>query len=212
MPPPTQDINAETSISSLCPSKVLQGPSNSHYSKKIQLKLIPCCRVENSLVVQGLGLSAFTAKARFQSLVRKLGSHKPHGVTPPPPPPTPPHPAAKRERENEKEWNKITCCIYLSHVFGLIESGLGPQPYFVFLGRGTSWPRPLTSWNVPWFGSVSLPCNGVQVNHLCNAVREMVLGLPLVSGQLPGILLLLGSLSEGGVCQASAVRLLFSPL
>ena len=35
----------------------------------------------NSLVVQWLGLSAFTARAWVQSLVRELRSHKPSGAT-----------------------------------------------------------------------------------------------------------------------------------
>lgn len=64
-------------------------------------------------MVQGLGLSTFTAKARFQSPVRKLVSHKPHCVTPPPPPthPTPHHPAAKkRERENETKPHVAFAC------------------------------------------------------------------------------------------------------
>ena len=34
----------------------------------------------NSLVVQGLGLSTFTARTRVQSLVRELRSCQPHGT------------------------------------------------------------------------------------------------------------------------------------
>ena len=36
--------------------------------------------VENSLVIQGLGLSNFTSGPLVQSLVWELGSHKPHGT------------------------------------------------------------------------------------------------------------------------------------
>ena len=36
----------------------------------------------NSLAVQWLGLSALTAGAGVQSLVRELRSHKPHGTAP----------------------------------------------------------------------------------------------------------------------------------
>ena len=36
-------------------------------------------RIGNSLVVQGLELSAFTAEGQVQSLVRELRSHKPQG-------------------------------------------------------------------------------------------------------------------------------------
>lgn len=141
MPPPTQGINGETlqPFHPQAPVWLSGVPVTAVTAKRSSWKLTPCCGMGNPLAVQGLGLRAFTAKARFQSLVRKLGSHKPHGTSPP-------HPAAKREREREKEWNQITCCVYLSCLFGLIESGLGPQPYFVFLGCGTSWPRPLISW------------------------------------------------------------------
>ena len=51
-----------------------------HRSCKI---IIVCClkllSLGNSLAVQWLGLSAFTAGARVQSLVRELRSHQPHG-------------------------------------------------------------------------------------------------------------------------------------
>ena len=36
--------------------------------------------LQNSLLVQSLGLPAFTAAARVQSLVREVASHKPRGV------------------------------------------------------------------------------------------------------------------------------------
>lgn len=99
----------------------------------------------------GVRTQHFHCQGQVQSPVRTLGSHKPHGVTPPPPP-SPPHlPPRERERERMKQ---SPCCICLSCLFGLTESGLGPQPYFVFLGvalldLGHSLP-----WNVPWLGSV----------------------------------------------------------
>ena len=49
-------------------------------------KVHPCCSMYqnfipgNSLAVQWLGLSAFTAGAQVQSLMGELRSRKPHGV------------------------------------------------------------------------------------------------------------------------------------
>ena len=52
----------------------------------------------NSLVVQWLGLGAFTARARVHSLVRELKSCKPCGVAR----------KIKKERKEKKTWYKET--------------------------------------------------------------------------------------------------------
>ena len=76
----------------------------------------------NSLAVQWLGQSAFTAETRVQSLVREIRSHKPQGV-------------AKQNKNKTNRFTKSSCSDWLKNFFLFLPSPpLHPPPY-----KGRSW-------------------------------------------------------------------------
>ena len=170
---------------------VLRGPSNSCYRKKIQLKT-------NSLLWDGEspGGSGFrTQRFRCQGQVSVPGQKtRIPQATWYKPTPTVTHPTPPRRQKRERARERMKP----NHVLRLLVMSLWSHRV---------WTRPIAlsflavapldlghslhECSLVFF-CLSLPCNGVQVNHLCGAVREMVRGLPLVSGQFPGVPLLLG--------------------